>query len=173
MPGSRAIPRLPLALHRAVSALATLFVGIVAAPACDSALDLQNAVPRVTWVAVEPVDGALSHVHVWLSDAEGDSVDLEASWVDATGAATQLTLAPGSYGLVGLPTRAALFDPAGQPHLVLWDTSAVPAGPVRLRFTPDDQPRAADAGRGETVETEAFELGVGLPEPVLVAPSGL
>lgn len=170
MPASRAIPRTSIAPRRAVAGLATLLVALLVAPGCDSDLDLQNAVPRVTWVAVEPVDGALNRLYVWLSDAEGDSVDLEASWVDASGVATPITLAPGGYGLIGLPTRAALFDPAGQPHLVLWDISAIPSGSVRLRFSPDDRPREADAGRGETVETEAFELTVGMPEPSRVSP---
>ena len=80
-------------------------------------------------------------------------------------AATPLELEPGGHGTVGLTTHEALFDPNGQPHLLLWDTTdAAASASVRLVFVPDDQ----ESGRGWEARSPAFGLADGLPEPVEV-----
>jgi len=152
-------------------ALVACLIAVAASPlaGCDADLELLNSAPRVTWTAVEPLTPGTHRVTIWVSDVEGDSVDVSAWWVDEAGAATPIRQRIGSHGLIGLPTRDALLDPNGQPHEVLWDTSDV-TGTVRLRFTPDDRPREPGEGVGETVETPAFSVEVGLPEPELVTP---
>lgn len=157
--------------HRAGRLAAVLLVaaglaGLVGG-GCSSVMELDNGAPRVTWVAVSPrgVDRAV--ITVWLQDLEGDSVDLEIDWIDASGGVTPITPAVGSYGLSGLPTRDALFDPNGQPSQILWDTSGL-SGSGRLRLAPNDAPYAGGAGVGDTVETPPFELTVGLPEATAV-----
>jgi|GEM_PF-1423755 len=148
-----------------IAALFLLGASLASVAACDTPIDVSNAVPRVNWVAVEPVDDTTARVTVWISDVEGDSVDLEMSWVDVDGAVNPLVERPGSYGTVGLPTREALFDPNGQPHMILWDVTDV-FGTVRLRMTPDDQPFEDKKGAGATVESPDFDLTSGLPDPV-------
>ena len=134
--------------------------------ACPLQVDILNAAPRVTWVAVQPPVDAIAEVTVWVSDQDGDPVDLEAGWMsDGSSAATPLELEPGGHGTVGLTTHEALFDPNGQPHLLLWDTTdAAASASVRLVFVPDDQ----ESGRGWEARSPAFGLADGLPEPVEV-----
>ncbi|TNF27064.1 MAG: hypothetical protein EP329_20165 [Deltaproteobacteria bacterium] len=151
-------------IRRGILGLATVAL-IPSAPACDTPITVSNAVPRVTWVAVEPVDATTARITVWISDVEGDSVDLAVGWVGSDGVETALVEQPGGYGTVGLPTREALFDDNGQPHAILWDTTDV-SGTVRLRMTPDDRPHEDGKGVGATVETPAFDLTTGIPEPV-------
>lgn len=150
--------------QRGIVGFAAIFAALFA-PGCDTAITLSNAVPRVTWVAVEPLGDSTARITVWISDVEGDSVDLDVSWVGADGVATPITEEPGSYGTIGLPTREALFDPNGQPHQILWDTRDVPAT-GHLLMVPDDQPTEAKEGAGTAVETPDFDLATGIPEPV-------
>ncbi|MCA9517930.1 MAG: hypothetical protein KC635_23480 [Myxococcales bacterium] len=151
---------------RRIAAAVLAAAGLLAS-ACSSATEVENAAPRVTWVAVTPQDGVdRAVITVWLQDLEGDAVDLAIDWVDASGAATPIALAFGSYGLSGLPTRDALFDPNGQPSQLLWDTSGL-SGSGRLRLVPDDLPYER-TGLGDTVETPSFDVGAGLPEATAV-----
>ena len=118
-----------------------VFAVSVGLGACDDPAEIQNAAPRVTWVAVgtPTTSGTLtvSEVTLWVSDLEGDSVDVTAEVVDSAGQATPMAMAPGGHGLSGLTTRDALLDDKGQPHLLLWDVTSI-SGSVKLRFTPDD-----------------------------------
>ncbi|PIE19155.1 MAG: hypothetical protein CSA66_02985 [Proteobacteria bacterium] len=160
----------------AAGALA-LVTGAALGSGCAADIDIENARPRVTWVAVEPSASPTSEparVTVWVADLEGDSVDLAAEWVDDAGVAQPLAQRAGSYGLIGLTTRDALFSDDGQPHLVLWDVSAVPSGaPVVLRFRPDDRPLDVDAdGRGPQVQSPPFDIDAGLPQAVALVPTG-
>ena len=141
-----------------------------AGPACDSVITVEDAAPRVTWVAARPLDAATTELTVWVSDVEGDAVDLEVVWVDGAGAETPIAEWPGSQGTIGLTTREALFDPAGQPHRILWDTTAI-SGQGRLRFSPDDRPHDDARGAGEVVETPSFDVATGLAEPSEVVPA--
>jgi len=154
-------------IRRTLLGLAGAALVLALPSGCDAPVVLSNAVPRVTWVAVVPVGATTARITVWLSDAEGDSVDLAVAWLGSTGAATAIVEKAGSYGTIGLPTRDGLYDPNGQAHQILWDTSDV-TGTVRLVMTPDDRPDEAKKGTGDTVETPAFDLGTGLPEPAPV-----
>ncbi|PKN54891.1 MAG: hypothetical protein CVU56_24195 [Deltaproteobacteria bacterium HGW-Deltaproteobacteria-14] len=153
--------------QRGIVGLAAAAIAAISAltPACDTPITLSNAVPRVNWVAVEPLSDTSARIIVWISDVEGDSVDLDVSWVDSGGVATPIAEQPGSYGTTGLPTREALFDPNGQPHEILWDTRDL-AARGHLRMIPDDQPTEANKGTGTAVETPDFDLATGIPEPV-------
>ncbi len=144
------------------SMLAAIAVGT---PGCTDPIAIDNAVPRLTWLAATPTDDPdIVELTLWISDIEGDTVDVDATWL-AGGESGEVAQAPGSYGLVGLPTREALLDPVGQPHTVLWDVSDVPSGDVSLRLVPDDRPYENE-GLGVEVTTPAFDLGVGLPEAI-------
>ena len=151
------------ALARLVSALG---LGALAT-GCEADLAIKNAAPAVTWVAVGAPDAdGVAEITLWVADVEGDTVDVAAAWLSSTGERTPLAQAQGTYGLTGLPTRDALNDPAGQPHRVLWDTTDVPAGAtIRLSFVPDDMPYDSD-GLGAEAQSPAFDVEVGLPEPV-------
>ncbi len=151
--------------HR--TALATLFTLAVALghAGCDDPAELQNAAPRATWVAVgtpTTTGGTtLSEITLWVSDLEGDSVDVTVEVVDGSGNATALVMAPGGHGATGLTTRDALLDDKGQPHLLLWDVSGV-SGSVKLRFTPDD---TRDGGLGASAESSSFNTSTGIASP--------
>ena len=128
-------------------------------------MEILNAAPRVTWVAVQPPVDEISEVTVWISDLDGDPVDLDVSWTTGSGDPTPAKLAVGGHGTVGLTTHEALFDPNGQPHLLLWDTTAAAgAGSVQLVFRPDD----LQIQGGLEARSPAFELATGLPDPVAV-----
>ena len=163
------MPRLaarPLRPSRLVVTL-TLLAAASSLPACDAALTVRNAAPRVTWVVVQPPAAEEpAHLTVWVSDLDGDPVDLALTVRGADGADVALTLAPGGHGVIGLATREGLGDPNGQPHLVLWDTTQAPAGPLVLTITPTD----AQGDAGATVATPPFTLDAGLPDPVTPAP---
>lgn len=133
---------------------------------CSDPITVNNAVPRVTWLAATPTDdGNIIELTIWVSDIDGDTVDIAASW-QADGESGPLVQASGSYGLIGLPTREALYEPEGQPHAVLWDISDLPSGEVRLSFVPDDRPYDSDEGLGLTAVSPAFDASTGLPDAV-------
>ncbi|MEZ4265005.1 MAG: hypothetical protein R3F39_01410 [Myxococcota bacterium] len=149
--------------------LLTLLVALATLAGCADKVTILNVVPRLTWVAVAPpVDGVVE-ITVWVSDTDGDPVDVDARWAeDPKGAGVRgdsLRMAPGGHGLVGLTTEGGLFDPNGEAHVVRWDVSDVnPQGPIRLHFVPDD----LDAGVGQAVRTPPFTLSEGIPAPVPV-----
>ncbi len=132
---------------------------------CDTELEISNAVPRVTWVAVQPpiAGESLAEVTVWVYDVEGDPVDLSAH-VLVNGAEVPLVLESGSHGLVGLTTQAARFDANGQPHLLIWNVDGLSASEVQLRFAPNDRV----GGQGKAVLTPPFEIEIGLKEAATV-----
>ena len=134
--------------------------------ACDSQLEVDNAAPRITWVAVQPpLDGdSVAEVTVWISDLEGDPVNLAVEVVRADGSSEELVLEPGSHGVVGLTTQEARFDPNGQPHLLLWNIEQLTGTEVQLSLSPDDK----NGGVGDTVTTPMFKVDVGLKEAVPV-----
>jgi hypothetical protein len=134
--------------------------------ACDSQLEIDNAAPRITWVAVHPpLDGeSIAEVTVWISDMEGDPVNLAIDVIREDGSTEELLLEPGGHGLVGLTTQESRFDPNGQPHLLLWDTAGLEGAMLQLGFSPDDN----EGGTGDTVVTPMFEVDVGLYEAVPV-----
>lgn len=143
--------------------IAATLGGAITVGACSDSITLQNARPRATWVAVEPVaDDDVARLTVWLADVEGDAVDVVARW-SAGGQSGALVLAAGSYPLVGLPTREAINDPNGEPHLVLWDLADVPDGPVTLTLELDDTPY--DGKAGDTYTSGAIDPRAG-SEPV-------
>lgn len=149
--------------------LLTLLLTVVALAGCADKVTILNVVPRVTWVAVAPAVDGVAEITVWVSDADGEPVDLDARWAtDPRGAGVRgdtLVMAPGGHGLVGLTTEEGLFDPNGAAHVVRWDVRDVdPTGPIRLHFIPDD----LEAGPGPAVRTPPFTLSVGIPEPVPV-----
>jgi hypothetical protein len=166
-------------------AASALLLGIICAPGCDAAVEVSNAAPRITWVAVMPplapnpsAPGApnapiapIAEITVWVSDLEGDAVDLIEAQVLVGGApladlAAAGALVAGSHGLSGLTTQEASFDANGQPHLLLWDTTGVdPGASIQLRFKPDD--RRADVP-GPAVVSPVFVLSEGLSEAVPV-----
>ena len=150
-----------LAGSRVLSLLA-IMLGLVA---CDAELEIANAAPRVTWVAVQPpIDGeAFAEITVWVADVEGDPVDLTLEVV-ADGKISPLILQPSGHGLMGLTTQDARFDSNGQPHLLVWDVTGLSDAEVQLRFQPDDQV----GGTGATVITPPFKITDGLKEAVTV-----
>ena len=148
----------------------TLLVGALASPiaapigGCDLKVTVLNGAPRLTWIAVQPASGDVAEVTLWVSDVEGDPVDVDASWQAEGGETlTPIVMEPGGHGLVGLTTHEALFDPNGQPHLILWDTTEV-SGLVRLVLIPDDR----ESGEGQEAHSPWFDLSTGLPDPVQV-----
>lgn len=136
---------------------------------CDAALTVRNAAPRVTWLAVQPPASAQdpAEITVWVSDLDGDPVDVALTVRGADGVDAALALAPGGHGVAGLATREAVGDPNGQPHVLLWDTSQAPAGPLVLTITPTD----SQGDAGDAASTPAFSLDAGLPEPVALTPA--
>ncbi len=150
----------------AVALLVAALASPIAAPigGCDLEVDVLNGAPRLTWIAVQPESGDVADVTLWVSDVEGDPVDVSASWqAEGSEELTPITMTPGGHGLVGLTTHEALFDPNGQPHLILWDTSEV-SGTVRLVLVPDDR----ESGEGQEARSPWFDVSTGLPEPVQV-----
>ncbi len=130
--------------------------------ACDTAIELKNARPRVTWVSIEAVPEGdatcpfrtCARLTLWVADVEGDAVDVTSRWV-AGAESGELALVPGSYPLTGLPTRSAEDRTNGEPHMVLWDLADVPAGTVTLALTTDDRPY--DGSKGDTYTTPAID----------------
>jgi hypothetical protein len=103
---------------------------------------------------------------VWISDREGDPVDLTVRWLEADQTATaseKLVVISATYGhgTEGLTTQDAIFDPEGASHLLAWDVTDLESGQVKLRFVPRDLPGDA----GETAESPAFDPKVGLEAP--------
>jgi hypothetical protein len=149
--------------------LITLLLTLATLAGCADKVRILNVVPRLTWVAVAPAVDGVVEITVWVSDADGDPVDVDARWASDPAPAgvlgETLVMAPGGHGLVGLTTEDGIFDPNGEVHVVRWDVSDVnPAGAIRLHFVPDD----LDAGPGQAVRTPAFTLSAGIPEPVPV-----
>ena len=107
--------------------------------ACESTVEIENAAPRVTFFAAAPAaDGAVD-LTVWISDLDGDSVDLEVSWAIDGAAPQEAHWSPGGHGVNGLTTEEGRFDPAGVPHLMRWDVSQVESSAaVRFTFAPHD-----------------------------------
>jgi len=138
--------------------------------ACDAELEIENAAPRITWIAVQPAlaGESVAEVTVWISDLEGDPVNLAVDIVRDDGSLEELALEAGGHGLVGLTTQESRFDPNGQPHLLLWDTKDLVGSKVQLRLAPDDK----NGGVGDTVSTPMFSVDVGLKEavPVEISP---
>jgi len=112
--------------------------------ACESTVELENAAPRVTFFAAAPAVDGVVELTVWISDQDGDPVDLEVSWAADGSSAQTPQWAPGGHGLSGLTTVEGRFDPAGSPHLLRWDVSEVEANAtVRFTMAPHD---GTDAG---------------------------
>lgn len=132
--------------------------------ACDSEIETANSAPRVTWVAVQPpMDGdPVAEVTVWISDREGNPVNLTLELLLPDGETLEVALDSGGHGLVGLTTQEARFDPNGQPHLLRWDTSGLEGASVQLAFSPQD----TKGGAGLRVVTPFFEVASGLKEAV-------
>ena len=147
-----------------LKALLALALFCSALAGCDAAVTLENAPPRVTWVAVQPPQDGVSVLAIWLLDLEGDRVDLEMTWsgegLDGDHAAVP---ASNGHGRVGLMTKQGRQALNGQAHELAWNVDDVPVDQqVRLSFTPTDH----RGDTGETVITPAFILQDGLPEPV-------
>lgn len=160
-------------LRTSLMALSLAVATPLTAVGCDAEVEVTNAAPRVTWVAVQPPigDDPIAQITVWVSDVEGDAVDLQQAQVLSGGAplvdlAADGVLVAGSHGLTGLTTQSAIFDANGQPHLLLWDTTGLdPSASLQLRFKPDD--RRADVP-GPAVVSPVFVLSEGLAEAVPV-----
>lgn len=138
--------------------------------ACEADIEITNAPPKVTWLAAEPEADGVVELTVWISDFEGDSVDLTVGYVSGE-EVVDITLAGkdkggAGHGLSGLTTHEARQDPNGQSHLIRWDVAGVPS-PVTLVFGGTD--REAES-RAQTVESESFDLSVGIPEPTRLTP---
>jgi hypothetical protein len=132
--------------------------------ACESTLEIENAAPRVTFFAAEPAVAGVVDLTVWISDQDGDPVDLEVSWAVDGAASQEAQWAPGGHGVNGLTTEQGRFDPAGAPHLMRWDVSEVESSAsVRFTFAPHD---GTDAGL-EAI-TPAFVPADGLDGAVAV-----
>ncbi len=123
----------------------------IGASACDGGFDVENGRPRVSWVALESLAGERAALTLWVQDAEGDPVDVTASWQRGSESGA-VALAAGSPPLIGLPTQLGLGTVNGQPHRVVWDLGGVPAGAVTLTIRVDDRPHAGDDGDAYRVE---------------------
>ena len=112
--------------------------------ACQSTIEIENAAPRVTFFAASPAVDGVVELTVWISDQDGDPVDLEVSWAAEGDSPQTPDWAPGGHGVNGLTTEEGRFDPAGAPHLLRWDVSEVELGEsVQFTFAPHD---GTDAG---------------------------
>ena len=112
--------------------------------ACQSTIEIENAAPRVTFFAASPAVDGVVELTVWISDQDGDPVDLEVSWAAEGDSLQTPDWAPGGHGVNGLTTEEGRFDPAGAPHLLRWDVSEVDlAESVQFTFAPHD---GTDAG---------------------------
>ena len=133
--------------------------------ACQSTIEIENAAPRVTFFAAAPAVDGVVDLTVWISDQDGDPVDLEVSWA-VDGQAPQAPVwAAGGHGVSGLTTEQGRFDPAGAPHLLRWDVGEVDASAsVRFTFAPHD---GEDAGLEVVspvfVPSEGLDPAVALP----------
>lgn len=138
-----------------------LCIGLVG---CDPAVIVENAPPRVTWLAVQPAQDGVSVLTVWILDLEGDPVDLEMTWAEEGEIDAQtMTFAEGGHGLVGLTTRDGRLHDNGQHHEFRWKVDDIPSDQqVQLTVAATDR----HAGFGESVTSPAFTLAQGLPEPV-------
>ena len=146
--------------------IVTLLALSLMTTSCENLVEVANAAPRVTWVAVgAPIDG-VSEITVWVYDVEGDAVDIDLRWRAAgqTGEGTAIEQVPGGHGLVGLTTHLGTFEPQGQPHLILWDVSTV-SGSVELRFVPKDQQDSGQVG-----VTPSFDITAGLVDAERLTP---
>ena len=131
---------------------------------CQSTIEIENAAPRVTFFAAAPAVDGVVDLTVWISDLDGDPVDLDVSWSVEGGAPQEAKWAPGGHGISGLTTEQGRFDSAGAPHLLRWDVSDVDAeASVRFVFAPHD---GEDAGL--EVETPAFVPADGVDGAVSV-----
>ncbi len=135
---------------------------------CSTDLKIDNARPRVTWVAVEAAEPGTAALTLWVQDLEGDSVDLQANWLAADGTRGEVELAPTSYGFIGVVTRDDFGDPHGAEHRVFWDLARVPAGTVTLEFEVDDRP--FDSDPGDTYTSDAFDPRAGMLPPTAAHP---
>jgi hypothetical protein len=107
--------------------------------ACESAVELENAAPRVTFFAAAPAVDGVVELTVWISDQDGDPVDLEVRWAADGATSQEPQWSPGGHGVNGLTTEQGRFDPAGAPHLLRWDVSEVESSAsVRFTFAPHD-----------------------------------
>ncbi len=144
--------------NRALVVAAALLAG--SSLGCDSAIDVDNATPRVTWLDVDPPPAGggpdVARLTLWIADTEGDLVDLELTWEGEA-----IDQAPGGHGLEGLTTLEALNDPDGQPHEILWIVPSG-AGSGRLTCTPSDE----EAGVGAQVQSPELDPSGGLEGPV-------
>lgn len=142
--------------------LCSLALLVCLGASCDTSVEVANSAPRLTWISVAaPVDG-ISDVTVWISDIEGDAVDVALTWRQAgapTGG-TEIAQGPGGHGLVGLATHLAIGDPTGQAHLIRWDTTGI-SGSVELRLAPNDQEAS-----GVVALSPSFDVSTGIPEAV-------
>lgn len=126
--------------------------------ACASAVEIENAAPRVTFFAASPAADGVVELTVWISDLDGDPVDLEVSWAADGAASQEPRWSPGGHGVNGLTTEEGRFDPAGSPHLLPWDVSEVDAGAsVRFTFAPHD-----GTDPGPEVQSPAFVPAEGI-----------
>lgn len=137
--------------------------GLVAV-GCDDVFTLENSRARMTWLSVIPDAAATTAtVHFWVQDLEGDGVDLTFAWTSAGGPATPIVQAAPKHPLIGTVTRDAIGAPNGQEHRLVWDLSAVPAGPLQLVVTANSTPRDAKTDEGaDTWLSPEFDPRAGL-----------
>lgn len=140
-----------------------LLAALLGSPvACNSVVEVENAAPRVTFFAAAPAADGVVELTVWISDQEGDPVDLEVFYAIGGGDDETPIWAPGGHGTSGLTTEDARFEPEGQAHLLTWDVSDLDISQsVTFTFSPDD---LIDAGA--TVTTPSFVPADGLSEVV-------
>jgi hypothetical protein len=112
---------------------------------CDGGFVVENGLPRVTWLAVEPISAERAALTLWVQDPDGDAVDVAITWA-AAGATGDLELAPGSPPLLGLPTQLGLGSEDGQAHRVIWNLAGVPDGALTLTLRLDDRPHKGSDG---------------------------
>lgn len=152
----QSIGRVRRGAQLALTLLAVSFGG------CTDPLLFDNVVPVITALGPVVQDGPdRVRISLWLQDWERDPVDVELVYIEAGKAPKPLVQALGGHGDAGLTSEK---DWPGMEHVFVWDTSGLPpTAKLRLRVTPDD----ARAGEGDALETPEFELGVGLPTPVV------
>ena len=134
---------------------------IAASGGCDDTIDIANAAPRLTWVLVAPVDEGQATLHFWLSDLEGDSIDVVARWVARDGTDGPVAQVAPAFPWTGRVTRDALLDPNGQEQRIAWDLDALPVdAEVQLVFDIDDDP--TDSRPADRWTSSFFDPRVGL-----------